>query len=56
MLPVHDHSARASTRNVAAIGLATLLRPCEASGSGPVDWPSIADHEPSQGLLPRFAA
>lgn len=34
MLPVHDHNARTSTQIAAPMGLATILRPCEASASG----------------------
>lgn len=59
MLSVHDHSARASTKNVAPLGLAMFLCPYAANASGSVGSPAIADetgHKPSQGLLSRLAA
>lgn len=60
MLPVHDHTARASTTNVAASGRAMFLCPREASVSGWVGSPAIDGDKPVQGrlqaLLPRLAA
>jgi len=54
MLPVHDHSARVSTTNVAATGLAMFLCPREASMSGWVGSPAIDGYKPTQGLKSRF--
>ena len=53
MLPVHDHSARVSTTNVAATGLAMFLCPREARMSGWVGSPAIDGYKPTQGLLLR---
>jgi hypothetical protein len=55
MLSVHEHTARASTTNVAALGLAMFLCPYAASVSGPDGLPAITDNKPSQGLLSRLA-
>ena len=64
MLPVHDHNARTSTQITAPTGVASILRACDASASGPgrsalldsVKPFGMAFGMPSLGSLPRFAA
>lgn len=53
MLPVTDHTARATHQIAAAMKMATGLGPCDVNASGRGLWPSSGR---PRGLFQRFEA